>query len=80
MLSLVCGISKNGTNELIYKTEIESQMQKTILQLPGDAMYFKEMKTIDSSLSSFQKYKWWIKYDQNLNQVVFEVQQKDSHF
>ena len=26
MLSLVCGISKNGTNELIYKTEIESQM------------------------------------------------------
>ena len=26
MISLVCGILKNGTNELIYKTEIESQM------------------------------------------------------
>ena len=24
--SLICGIFKNGTNELIYKTEIESQM------------------------------------------------------
>ena len=33
MLSLTCGILKNGTNELIYKTEIESQMQKTILRL-----------------------------------------------
>ena len=30
MLSLICGILKNGTNELIYKTEIESQMQKKI--------------------------------------------------
>ena len=26
---------KNGTNELIYKTEIGSQMQKTNLWLPG---------------------------------------------
>ena len=26
MISLICGIKKNGTNELIYKTEIESQM------------------------------------------------------
>ena len=26
MISLICGILKNGTNELIYKTEIESQM------------------------------------------------------
>ena len=26
---------KNDTNELIYKTEIQSQMQKTNLQLPG---------------------------------------------
>ena len=26
MLSLICGIEKQGTNELIYKTEIESQM------------------------------------------------------
>ena len=31
----ICGILKNGTNELTYKTEIESQMQKT--NLPGGA-------------------------------------------
>ena len=34
MISLTCEISKNGINELIYKTEIESQMQKTNLWLP----------------------------------------------
>ena len=28
-------LKKNGTNELIYKTEIESQMQKTNLWLPS---------------------------------------------
>ena len=33
MISLICGIFKNGTNKLIYKTEIESQMQKTQLWL-----------------------------------------------
>ena len=26
MISLICGIFKKGTNELIYKTEIKSQM------------------------------------------------------
>ena len=26
MISLVCGILKNGTNELIYRTEIELKM------------------------------------------------------
>ena len=36
MISLICGIYKMGTNELIYKTEIELQMQKTNLWLPGD--------------------------------------------
>ena len=25
MISLICGTLKNGTNELIYKTEIDSQ-------------------------------------------------------
>ena len=35
MILLVCGIlKKNGTNELIYKTRVESQMQKTNLWLP----------------------------------------------
>ena len=32
----MCNLKKKkGTNELIYKTEIESQMQKTNLWLPG---------------------------------------------
>ena len=35
MISLIGGILKNGTNELIYKTEIESQMWTTNLCLPG---------------------------------------------
>ena len=26
MISFICGILKHGTNELIYKTEIESQL------------------------------------------------------
>ena len=34
MISLKCAIlKKNDTNELIYKTEIDSQIQKTILRL-----------------------------------------------
>ena len=36
MISLTCEISKNGINELIYKTEIESWMQKANLGLPED--------------------------------------------
>ena len=35
MISVIFKILKNGTNELIYKTEIELLMQKTILWLPG---------------------------------------------
>jgi len=36
MMLLICGIlkKKKDTNELIYKTEIESQMQKKNLCLP----------------------------------------------
>ena len=34
MISLVCGILKNDTNEFIHKTEIDSQTQKTNLQSP----------------------------------------------
>ena len=36
IISLICGIQKNGTDELICKAEIQSQMQKTNLWLPGD--------------------------------------------
>ena len=32
-------LKKKGTNELIYKIEVESQMQKTNLQLPGGDEY-----------------------------------------
>ena len=34
MISLICRIYKNDTNELIYKTEIDSQTQATNLWLP----------------------------------------------
>ena len=34
MISFICGIKKNDTNELIYKTEIVSQTEKTDLWLP----------------------------------------------
>ena len=34
ILSLICGILKNGTNELIYKIETDSQTLKTDLWLP----------------------------------------------
>ena len=34
IISLICGIYKKGTSELLYETEIESQMQKTNLWLP----------------------------------------------
>ena len=34
MISLICGIFKNDTNELICKKEIDSQKQKTNLWLP----------------------------------------------
>ena len=34
MMSLMCGIQKNDTKELTYKTETDSQTQKTNLWLP----------------------------------------------
>ena len=34
IIALIFGIQKNGTDELICKAEIESQMQKTSLWLP----------------------------------------------
>ena len=36
MILLICGILKRSINELIYKTEVESQIYKTYLWLPGD--------------------------------------------
>ena len=35
MISLICGILQNDTNELIYKTEKDSQTSKTNLWLPN---------------------------------------------
>ena len=34
MVSLICGILKNDTNELIYKTETDSLTPNTNLQIP----------------------------------------------
>ena len=36
MILLICGILKNGRNEPIYKTETESQMQKTDMVIKGE--------------------------------------------
>ena len=36
IISLLCGIQKNDTNELIYKTETDSQTLKTNLWLPSE--------------------------------------------
>ena len=38
MKSLICGIFKNDTNELIYKTETDSQTERINLWLPGGRM------------------------------------------
>ena len=35
IISLICGIQKNDTDELICKTEIETQMQRTNIQIPS---------------------------------------------
>ena len=35
-ITYIWNLKKNGIKELIYKTEIESQMQKTNLQLWGE--------------------------------------------
>ena len=34
MISPICGVLKNDVNELIYKTETDSQIQKTNSWLP----------------------------------------------
>ena len=46
MVSLISGIFKNDTNELIYKTEIGSQTKKTNLWLP------KQMEGINCKFGS----------------------------
>ena len=44
IISLICGIWKNGTDELIYRTEIETQMQRTNLWIPrGDEGWWDEL-------------------------------------
>ena len=35
IISLICGIEKNSTDELISRAEIESQMSRTKLWLPS---------------------------------------------
>ena len=44
MISLICGTEKNDTNEFIYKTETESQIQKTNLWLPEKWRIYWEIR------------------------------------
>ena len=62
MISLICGIFKNGTNELIYKRE-ELQMKKIILWLLGErevginwenGIYIYPLYQLDSTSNSPQ--------------------------
>ena len=46
--SFICGILKNDTNELIYKTEVDSQTQNTNLWLPKGIVVLE--KTLESPL------------------------------
>ena len=43
IISLVCGIWKNGTDELICKAEIESQIQRTNLWTPKEQEQGEEL-------------------------------------
>ena len=36
MISLICGILKNVTNELIYKTKIDSQTENKLMVTKGE--------------------------------------------
>ena len=36
MTSLICGNVKNSTNELIYKTETDSQTENTVMITKGE--------------------------------------------
>ena len=47
MILLISGIWKNGTNEFIYKTEIESWMYKTNWWLPGETVWRDKLGDLD---------------------------------
>ena len=52
MTALICGIQKMYTNELIYKTEIDSQTWKTNLCLPkeeGGERYIRSLGLADTN-------------------------------
>ena len=36
MISLICGILKKATNELVYKTEIESDVENKLMVTKGE--------------------------------------------
>ena len=43
IMLLICGIQKNGTDELICKAEIETQVQRTNLWTPRGAGWWNEL-------------------------------------
>ena len=46
MISLILGMLKDNTDELIYKTEIDSQTQKTNIWLPKGKCGEGQIKTM----------------------------------
>ena len=43
IISLICGLQKNGTDEPICKTEIETQMQRTNIWTPRGEKEWDEL-------------------------------------
>ena len=39
MISLICGIQKNDTNELIYKTEMDSDIENKYVGTKGKKLW-----------------------------------------
>ena len=59
MISLICGISKkknNDTNELFYKTETDSQTQKTNLWSPKGKRMERQVKAWNKVFATLMCY------------------------
>ena len=52
-MSLICGIQRNDTNELVYKTKIDSQIHVDVWQKPTQLS-----KEIILQLKNNKKYLW----------------------
>ena len=57
----VCDIVQEAVIKTIPKKK--KHKKANLMDIRDDNLYLKDMKTVDTSLSSFQKYKWCIKYN-----------------